>query len=78
MHSWIISAASRNDGVPWVVAVCTTCGVIRMQNAPGPQHERHVDLRGACPGQPQEPTDKQVEKRVDPPEPQEPMVALGR
>jgi hypothetical protein len=64
MHSWTIATASQGESVPWILAICTTCGVIRSQVAPGPQHERHVDLRGTCPGRPQEPASGPEEKHV--------------
>jgi hypothetical protein len=40
-----------------VVAICSRCGLIRTQLVPGPRHERHVDLRGTCPGEAQAPED---------------------
>jgi hypothetical protein len=43
-----------------VVAICSGCGLIRTQLVPGPKHERHIDLRGTCPGEPQAPEDSEI------------------
>jgi hypothetical protein len=43
-----------------VVAICSGCGLIRTQLVPGPRHERHIDLRGICPGEPQAPEGSEV------------------
>jgi hypothetical protein len=52
-HTWqLLTIGDTKDAR--VVAVCDTCGLIRSSAVPGPLEERHVDLRGDCPGQPQE------------------------
>jgi len=70
MHEWQINAValgvtagsfgSLAQSPIRVLAVCSRCGVIRTQVVPGPKHERHIDLRGACPGKPQTPEDLDV------------------
>lgn len=37
-----------------ISAVCASCGLVRVQVVPS-LGEQHIDLRGACPGTPQEP-----------------------
>ena len=63
MHEWQINAValgvsagnfgSLAQSPVRVLAVCSRCGVIRSQVVPSPKHERHIDLRGTCPGEPQ-------------------------
>ena len=51
-HKWqLLTIGDTKDAR--VVAVCGVCGLIRSSAAPGPMEERHVDLRGDCPGKPQ-------------------------
>ncbi len=54
MHTWTLLTASNTEGTPLVVAVCTVCGRIRRRSA---GHDRHIDLRGRCPGEAQNPAD---------------------
>lgn len=52
-HIWqLLTIGDTKDAR--VVGVCTICGLIRSSAVPGPLEERHVDLRGDCPGQAQE------------------------
>jgi hypothetical protein len=51
-HQWqVLTIGDTKDAR--VVSVCTVCGLIRSSAVPGPMEERHVDLRGECPGEPQ-------------------------
>lgn len=51
-HQWqLLTIGDTKDAR--VVAVCAVCGLIRSSAVPGPMEERHVDLRGTCPGEPQ-------------------------
>ena len=54
MHTWTLLSVSNIEGTPLVVAVCTVCGRIRRRSA---GHDRHIDLRGRCPGEAQDPAD---------------------
>lgn len=54
LHKWNLLAVSNTDGTPLVVAVCTACGRIRRRSA---GHDRHIDLRGRCPAEYQDPDD---------------------
>ena len=74
MHQWSFSSVARGDS-DWVVAVCGTCGLIRTQNAPAPARERHIDLRGACPGEPVEPEGREVDKQTAGVKPEAPVAA---
>ena len=51
-HTWHLLTIGEKDAR--VVAVCDVCGLIRSSAVPGAMEERHVDLRGECPGKPQE------------------------
>ena len=53
-HEWLISPSPYGDAVR-IVAACPACGLVRMCQAPGLGEETHIDLRGECPGEPQEP-----------------------
>jgi hypothetical protein len=63
MHQWNFSSVARGDS-EWVLAVCGRCGLMRTQNAPAPAHERHIDLRGVCPGEPVGPEGREVDKQT--------------
>jgi hypothetical protein len=54
-HSWQIAPVVTDGKSISVVAICDRCGVSRSELAGSAQIERHVDLRGECPGEPQEP-----------------------
>ena len=54
LHKWSLYTVSNTDGTPLVVAVCTACGRIRRRSA---GHDRHIDLRGRCPSEYQDPED---------------------
>ena len=54
-HSWQITPVVTDGKSISVVAICDRCGVSRSTPAGSGQNERHVDLRGECPGEPQEP-----------------------
>lgn len=47
-HSWELMTAVRND-TALVVGVCAACGLIRRSVV---RNEKHIDLRGDCPGEP--------------------------
>ena len=50
-HEWKFLSGVRNDSL-LVLAVCKVCGLMRRTvGVP----DRHVDLRGECPGEPQDP-----------------------
>ena len=49
-HEWSFVASGET-----IVAVCSRCGVMRRQGTPTTDSQRHIDLRGTCPGVPQEP-----------------------
>lgn len=50
-HAWqLLTIGDTKDAR--VVAVCSVCGLIRSSAVPGSMEERHVDLRGECPGEP--------------------------
>jgi hypothetical protein len=52
-HDWqLLTIGDTKDAR--VVAVCSVCGLIRSSAVPSSMTERHVDLRGDCPGTPQE------------------------
>lgn len=52
-HNWqLLTVGDTKDAR--VVAVCDVCGLIRSSAVPGPMEDRHVDLRGECPGEPQQ------------------------
>ncbi len=54
MHEWqFLTAADGGAGV--LVAVCPLCGLVRVAPLPATNEEQHMDLRGNCPGVPQEP-----------------------
>ena len=51
-HQWqLLTIGDTKDAR--VVAVCGVCGLIRSSAVPGSTEERHVDLRGTCPGESQ-------------------------
>jgi hypothetical protein len=51
-HQWqLLTIGDTKDAR--VVSVCLVCGLIRSSAVPGPMEERHVDLRGDCPGEAQ-------------------------
>jgi len=59
MHEWTFMVGPT-VGVPGqrVVAVCGRCGLIRSGRVDvGKSKESRVDLRGDCPGEPQEPAE---------------------
>jgi hypothetical protein len=51
-HAWVFVGGQR-EGKPFpvVMAVCSTCGLIRLQDAPGRKTEKHLDLTGDCPAE---------------------------
>jgi hypothetical protein len=52
-HEWqLLTIGDTKDAR--VVAVCGVCGLIRSSAVPASMGERHVDLRGECPGESQE------------------------
>jgi hypothetical protein len=53
-HEWLISPSSYGDSIR-IVAACSSCGLVRVWQAPTLGEETHIDLRGECPGEPQEP-----------------------
>ena len=61
-HHWQLSSHAANafadhtagsSGIA-ISAVCAVCGLARVQVIPS-LGEQHIDLRGECPGYPQEP-----------------------
>jgi hypothetical protein len=50
-HEWKFLAGVRNDSL-LMVAVCRVCGLMRRRTV---ADDRYIDLRGECPGEPQEP-----------------------
>jgi hypothetical protein len=50
MHDWRLSSAGGAD--VWAVAICASCGLMRTCRVTS---DKHLDLRGDCPGQPPEP-----------------------
>ena len=60
MHEWTFLLGVSTIGAVGerVVAVCRRCGLIRTGRiASSTSRESRVDLRGECPGEPQEPTE---------------------
>lgn len=60
MHEWTFLLGVSTIGAVGerVVIVCERCGLIRTGRvASSTSKESRVDLRGECPGEPQEPTD---------------------
>lgn len=51
-HDWTFTGIAARD-LAHVVAICSRCGVIRTSPLPDPMRQRHIDLRGSCPGAPQ-------------------------
>jgi hypothetical protein len=52
-HEWQFFAIAV-DSTPRVVVACTKCGLTRSAIVPtGANLDRHVDLTGQCPGEPQ-------------------------
>jgi hypothetical protein len=51
-HEWQFSSAAAGDTVR-LVAACSVCGLVRTLLTPTPGRDKHVDLTGACPGEPQ-------------------------
>jgi hypothetical protein len=54
LHEWLITSSPYGDSVR-IVAACPKCGLVRICAAPAVGDETHIDLRGECPGEPQEP-----------------------
>jgi hypothetical protein len=64
MHKWIFTSSSEGNTTNiYVVAVCEKCGVIRSGLVPSVRNERYIDLRGVCPGAPQEPQSQPTQIR---------------
>ena len=60
MHEWTFMLGTSTVGAVGerVVAVCGRCGLIRTGRVPGSMSkEGRIDLRGDCPGEPQEPAE---------------------
>jgi hypothetical protein len=61
MHEWtfMLGIASVGAVGERVVAVCRRCGLIRTSRVAGTiNKEGRIDLRGDCPGEPQEPMEE--------------------
>ena len=65
MHRWQFLSAEDEDDSPLVIAVCSACGLTRATTI-STRGKQHIDLRGECPGEPQEP------EPLDPEEPEQP------
>jgi len=48
---WKFLAGVRDD-TSLLLAVCKVCGLMRRRSG---ANDQHIDLRGECPGEPQEP-----------------------
>jgi hypothetical protein len=60
LHEWTFMLGTSTIGAVGerVVAVCRRCGLIRTGRVAGSMSkEGRIDLRGDCPGEPQEPTE---------------------
>ena len=53
-HQWQLGSHSGGTSGVAISAVCTSCGMARVQVV-STDSDQHVDLRGHCPGTPQEP-----------------------
>ena len=51
-HDWHFGSTTANDG-PLITAICKRCGLMR--RATVSSRDKHLDLRGDCPGEFQEP-----------------------
>lgn len=49
-HDWTLHVGTRGDSLLGV-AICRACGIIRRRDV---AQDHHIDLRGECPGEPQE------------------------
>jgi hypothetical protein len=54
-HNWQIAPVVTDGKSIYAVAVCDRCGVSRSAPVGFAHDETHLDLRGECPGAPQEP-----------------------
>jgi hypothetical protein len=52
-HDWTFNAAGVGND-PFVVIACRVCGLIRAEQPGRGDDDRHVDLTGDCPGEPQQ------------------------
>ena len=50
---WFADHSAGSSGIA-ISAVCASCGLVRVQVVAS-MGEQHIDLRGVCPGTPQEP-----------------------
>jgi hypothetical protein len=62
-HDWTFTGMADRD-LAHLVAICSRCGVIRTSPLPGPGRQRHIDLRGSCPGAPQPPESDTAEGTI--------------
>lgn len=52
-HAWVFLTGQTRADYSAVIVGCTRCGLLRSSRVPTPDHERHIDLSGTCPGEPQ-------------------------
>jgi hypothetical protein len=57
-HQWQLGSHRTDANGVAVSAVCISCGLARVQVI-STEKEEHIDLRGVCPGTPQEPGESQ-------------------
>jgi hypothetical protein len=51
-HKWSFVGISRGEAHPGVVAVCSECGLIRVETVVLGGNEGKIGLGGPCPGRP--------------------------
>lgn len=61
-HDWSFVSTRRQDGFPYLLAICGRCGLVRSATIPGPNFERHIALAGPCPGAPQPQEDRPIRR----------------
>ena len=57
-HHWQLGSHSAGSSGVAISAVCALCGLARVQVITT-QNDQYIDLRGDCPGRPQEPGEAQ-------------------
>jgi len=53
-HQWQLGSHATDGSGVAISAVCASCGLARVQVI-STQNDQHIDLRGDCPGTPQDP-----------------------
>jgi hypothetical protein len=53
-HQWQLGSHGTDANGVAVSAVCVSCGLARVQVI-STENDQHIDLRGVCPGTPQDP-----------------------